>query len=73
MTEIVKFYPLDAAKNPDHVLEQALNIYEDVFIIGWDKEGRLDARSSLGLQGKDLLWLIEVFKKKLLDGDYSEE
>ena len=73
MTEIIKFYPSDAAKNPDNVLEQALNIYEDVFIIGWDKEGRLDARSSLGLQGKDLLWLIEVFKKKLLNGDYSEE
>ncbi len=70
---IVKFYPKDAAKDADAVLEQALGAFSEVLIIGWDSEGLLDARATLGLKdGGDMLWLVEIFKTKLLAGDYAE-
>ena len=72
--EVVKFYPADAAKSADNVLEQAIGCFDEVIIIGWDKSGDLDARATLGLKGGgDVLWLIEMFKHKLLSGDYCDE
>lgn len=72
MADVVKFYPKDAATDPDNVLEQAIGNFSDVLIIGWDKDGTLDARATLGLNdGGDVLWLIEAFKHKLMSGDYS--
>ena len=71
MTDVVKFYPKDAAKDADNVLEQALGVYDEVVIIGWNKEGNMDARATLGLRdGGDVLWLIEKFKLNLLSGVY---
>lgn len=71
MADVVKFYPADAAKSADNVLEQALGNYDEVIVIGWDKSGHLDARATLGMKyGGDVLWLIETFKHKLLSGDY---
>lgn len=73
MTDIVKFYPKDAAKDADNVLEQAVGQYSEVLIIGWDKEGNLDVRATLGLtDGAECLWLVEAFKHKLMSGDYME-
>lgn len=72
MSEVVKFYPKDAAKDADNVLEQAMGVYSEVLLIGWDKDGKFDARATLGLQdGADLLWLVETFKTKLMKGDFS--
>ena len=69
---VVKFYPKNAAVDADNVIEQAMGGFSEVLIIGWDKEGGLDARATLGLKdGGDLLWLIEIFKTKLMAGDYS--
>lgn len=71
MTDVVKFYPKDAAKNADNVLEQAIGVYDEVILIGWNKEGNLDARATLGLKdGGDCLWLVEKFKHNLLSGVY---
>lgn len=71
---VVKFYPKDAAKDADAVLEQAMGGFSEVLVIGWDKEGFLDARATLGLKdGGDILWLIESFKTKLMNGDYTGE
>jgi hypothetical protein len=72
MTEVVKFYPKDAAKSPDNVLEQAIGVYKNVFIVGYDEDGDIDARASLGLTHSDVLWLIESFKAQLLAGEFSE-
>lgn len=72
--EVVKFYPRNAADNPDNVLEQAVGEYESVLILGWNRDGNLDVRSSSNLvDGGDLLWLVEKFKFNLLAGDYSGE
>lgn len=74
MSDIVKFYPADAAKDPDNVLEQAVGEFSEVLIIGWDKDGDFDARATLGLSdGGDVLWLIEAFKHKLLSGEFQGE
>lgn len=74
MADVVKFYPQNAAENPDNVLEQAVGGYSDVLILGWDKDGNLDARASLGMKSsKDVLWLMEVFKNNLLNGVYADD
>ena len=73
MGKIIKFYPHNAAKDPDAVLEQAIGEYESVFIIGYDKEGNMSPRASLNLDGYELLFLLELFKHKWLNGDYGEE
>lgn len=73
MDNVTKFYPKDAAKNPDAVLEQAVGEYESVFVIGWDKNGYLDPRASTNLKQEQILWLIETFKMKMLRGDYAED
>lgn len=69
---VVKFYPADAYKDPDAVLEQAIGEYSDVLIIGWNKDGIIDLRATKGIEdGRDMLWLIEKFKFNLLAGAYS--
>lgn len=70
--EIIKFYPADAAKDPDNVLELAAGTYSHVLIMGWrSDDGTFDARASMNMKdGGDLLWLVETFKKKLMDGDF---
>lgn len=75
MAEITKFYPKDAAKDADNVLEQAIGVYDEVLVIGWRKDnGEMDARATLGLKdGGDILWLIEKLKFNLLAGVYQGE
>ena len=74
MGNVEKFYSADAAKDADNVLEQALGRYDEVLIIGWDKDGEFDARATLGLKdGGDILWLIEVLRTKLMAGDFIND
>ena len=71
MADVVKFYPQDAAKEPDNVIEQAMGQYKSVLIIGWDNDDKFDARATLDLkEGGDVLWLMEIFKFKMLNGDF---
>jgi hypothetical protein len=71
MGDLIKFYPNDAAKNPDHVLEQAVGNFSECLILGWDKEGYMDIRASLGLKKAELVLLCEQFKHNLLAGMYD--
>ena len=50
---------LDAAKNCAAVL-----------VLGWDEAGEFYAAASMAERG-ELLWLVELFKHKLLAGDYD--
>lgn len=72
MSNIVKFYPKNAAINPDAVLEQAIGQYENVFIIGFNKDGTIDPRASMGMDVEEVIYLLEKFKHKLFSGDYGE-
>jgi hypothetical protein len=73
MSNVTKLYPADAAKDPDNVLEQAIGVYDEVLIIGWDKDGELDARADLTMTAREINWIMDVFKSKLLNGDYSDD
>jgi len=72
MDNVTKLYPLNASDNPDNVLEQAIGEYNDVMVIGWDKNDELDVRCSTALiPKKELIWLMDLFKHKLMNGDYD--
>lgn len=68
---VVKFYPKDAAKNPDAVLEQAIGAYDQVCIIGYDKDGQLDVRASLNFKMREIFFALDAFKWKVMNGDYG--
>ena len=71
INNVVKMYPANSAEKADNVIEQAIGKFGQVLIIGWDNDGNLDARATVGLSdGGDMLWLIESFKTKLMNGDY---
>ena len=72
MGEIIKFYPKDAAKNPDAVLEQAIGAYDQVFVIGYNKDGELDVRGTLNFTMKELFFALDAFKFMVLNGEYGE-
>lgn len=72
VVEIGKYLGLDNGISADEVLKKAKGCYSDALIIGYDKDGALDVRSSSCLDHKDCLFLIELFKHKLLTGDYYE-
>ena len=70
---IVKFYKKGAAIDADAVLEQAVGNYNEIVILGWDKDGYLDLRVTSGTTIPGLLWLLELTKAKLINGDFSDE
>jgi len=61
-------YPAD---NPDIVLDEAKGEYESVFLMGWREGGELDVRASTNITKKDILWMLEDFKSRLMAGDYD--
>ena len=63
----------DPARNPDVVLEKAKGHYETVVVVGYDKDGVLDVRGSTNQDVKSILFMMEQFKNKLLNGDYKDE
>lgn len=73
MAEIIDLFQKEPAENPDTVLEKAIGNYESVVVIGWDKDGILDARASLNINSEQINWLISIFQRKLLNGDYFDE
>lgn len=72
MSDVIRFWPKNAAENPDAVLEQAVGNYTDVFVIGYDREGCLDARASLSFEMRDIFFAIEAFKHMVLRGEYGD-
>ena len=69
----VEFKTGEKTLEPDTVLEKAKENYTSVLVIGWDKEGYLDVRSTNNLDQKDCLYLVQMFAHKLLDGDYAPD
>lgn len=52
--------------DPDRVLAQATGKLQGVVVLGFDKDGDFHFASSYA-DGGDVLWLLEVAKKKLLE------
>lgn len=72
MGQVVKFTPADAAKDPDVVLEAAQGQYQDVVVMGYDRDGDLDVRASLGLDLANIIFLMEVIKAMAVSGELTE-
>jgi hypothetical protein len=56
---------------PDTVLEKAKGQYSELFLVGWNKDDTMDVRTCDGVTKGDILWLLELFKHKLLAGDFD--
>ena len=69
----VEFKTGEISLEPDTVLDKAKENYTSLLIIGCDKEGYLDVRSTNNLDQKDCLYLAQMFCNKLLNGDYAPE
>jgi len=69
----VEFKTGELSIEPDKVLDEAKNNYTSVIVLGWDKEGFFDARSTNNLNQKDCVYLSSLFSHKLLNGDYTPE
>lgn len=52
--------------DPDRVLSQATGKLQGVVVVGYDKDGEFYAASSYA-DGGDMLWALELAKKKLLE------
>jgi len=58
VSNITKFYPSNAAKSPDNVLEQAVGCYDKVLIIGYEKDTNvIDMRASTNLTTEEAAYL----------------
>ena len=69
----VEFKTGQVSLDADTVLEEAKGNYASALVIGWDKEGFLDTRSTNNLDQKDCLYLVQMFSHKLLHGDYAPD
>ena len=62
MSKVTKMYPKNAADNPDFVLEQAVGEYSAVMLLGYDKQKKLELRTSTNMNRKEMLWIMERVK-----------
>ena len=67
MGDVVRFNGITTLKmDPDVVLEQALGELDTAIVIGYDKDGEAYFAAS-DPDGGNCLWLMELFKKRLLE------
>lgn len=73
MSNVESIFP---SNNFDHVISKAKGVYDSALIIGYNHNGCLEIRGGGMVNGKqpvakDWLFMIETFKFKLINGDYS--
>jgi hypothetical protein len=52
--------------NPDNVMQRSMGHFENIILIGTNEDGHMEARSSLNLTVKDMLWMLEMTKQNIL-------
>jgi len=63
MADVIKLRPAD---DPDEVLKSANGNYQQLIIVGWNNDGQLDVRATLGMDAAETIYLIEMFKHAIL-------
>ena len=66
---VIKFFTATSAND---VVEQCKDRFESVLILGWDKEGMLDARATLDMNRAETVHLCQFFLHKLMNGDFDQ-
>lgn len=67
-----KVVDLRPDENPDRVLDKCKGVFQDVLVLGWDKDGEMIATATTPLSEQSIVYLIDVFKHNLLSGAYDE-
>ena len=69
MGDVININP---ASDPDVVLDSAKGQFSELLVVGFDIEtGEVEAYGSTGLNKAELNFLIDMFKLRLLRGDYD--
>jgi len=71
MSNVISLMPEEATAN--EVLETCKDEFEQVLIIGWTKEDLMSAKSTAGLDVKDIIYMVEVFKSVLISSGHEVE
>lgn len=72
MNNVVRFTGVTRLDlNPDDVLREQEGLFQQVFILGWDKNGDFRAASSTG-EIAQLLHMLELGKRVIFDDDNTE-
>lgn len=59
------------ALDPDVVLRSAIGVFDRLVVIGYNKEGKIDAYGSLNFSNEEIVFAMERFKHKIMAGDYG--
>lgn len=54
----------------DEVLESCQGEYSSVLVLGWGEDNSLQARTTQGLDTKELVYMMELFKQAILTTGY---
>jgi hypothetical protein len=60
------------AIDPDVVLRSAIGVFDRLVVIGYDKDGKIEAFGSLNFSNEEIVFAIERFKHKIMAGDYGK-
>ena len=71
-SNVIKFRSKNPAEDPDQILEKAKGTYQDVILLGWNTESRMNVRASYGMSIEEMIYLVDQFKHNLLSGKYYE-
>ena len=71
MSNVISLMPEEATSN--EVLDTCKDEFEQVLIIGWTKEDLMSAKSTAGLDVKDIIYMVEVFKSVLITAGHDVE
>ena len=71
MSNVISLMPEEATAN--EVLETCKDEFEQVLIIGWTEEDLMSAKSTAGLDVKDIIYMIEVFKSVIITTGHEVE
>lgn len=68
---VVRFRPANEMEGADAVLERAQGIFDEVLVIGFNKQGEVEGRVTLGMTERDAVWMMEILKFAMMNGDYD--
>ena len=57
----------------DEVFEDARGKYEKAIVLGYDNDGYLKVNTTGAMRTDEILWMIEQYKVRLLNGEYNRD
>ena len=69
MGKVISLMPQEATAN--EVLEACKDEFEQDLIIGWTKDELMSAKSTSGLDIKEIIYMVEVFKSVLITSGHD--